>query len=291
MSIYSKDGLAISQAYIISGEKSNIVYDIDGNIVLQIDPYIEGRTLTFEDNFSGDALDATKWTYELGYGRNNELQQFWEKCVAVEDGCCVITAKKLDSNNTPYESWESGSINTQDLFSQRYGRFEAKIKFPNIVGAFPAFWLVGTSLHHNWEEGERWTTTGHWPGCGEVDIVEMIPGNATTAQANLWDSSSTAQNPISLGSGRSETYNPAEWHIYAFEWTDEYMSMQLDGVEYKKYVWSSFSPSEISAYTGDEEMMIILNLSVGASGGTPASSTNEMKMYIDWVRVYAPLES
>ena len=288
--IYAMDGTELATAYDYEGYEIEVAYNKAGSEVYKKhDPYIPGRTITFEDDFDGDSIDLTKWTYELGYGRNHELQQFWKRCVTVEDGSLVLTANKLDNTGTEYQSWESGSVNTQGLFSQTYGRFEAKIMFPQAAGAFPAFWFVGSSLVHYWQEGERWTSIGNWPACGEVDVVEIIPGNATTAQANLWDSSTTSANPISLGTGRSATYNPAEWHVYACEWTNEYMSMQLDGVEYKHYTWSDYTASRVSAYTGDEAMIIILNLSVGAAGGTPASDTTQMKMYVDWVRVYAPL--
>jgi len=288
--IYDVNGQPINNPHSISGDVLDTAYDIGGSVIYRKDPYIPGRILTFEDDFDGNALDLSKWGYELGYGGSNpELEQYWKRCVSVEDGSLVLTARKVDDTGTIHQSWESGSVTTQDLFSQTYGRFEAKIKFPNVVGAFPAFWMVGTSLHHTYQEGERWSVTGHWPACGEVDIVEMIPGNAKTAQANLWDSSTLASNPVSLGAGRSQTYDPAQWNVYACEWTDAYMAMLLNGVEYKRYTWADFAAARVSAYTGAEEMKIKLNLAVGASGGTPAASTSEMKIYVDWVRVYAPL--
>ena len=289
MSIYSLTGATLQGVYSNDGSDMSAAYNKAGSVVFQ---KIPGRVITFQDDFNGSVLDETKWKYILGYGgANQELEQYWEKCVSIENGCLVLTANKVDNTGTVHQSWESGAVTTQDLFSQTYGRFEARIRFPNVVGAFPAFWMTGDSLHHEWEEEEHWTYTGHWPACGEIDIVEMIPGNANTAQANLWDSSSVAANPISLGSGRSSTYDPSEWHIYALEWTSEYMAMLLDGVEFKRYTWSNFTPEKVSAYVGEnaEKMNITLNLAIGSSGGTPAESTSKMKMYVDWVRVYAPL--
>ena len=36
-------------------------------------------------------------------------------------------------------------------------------------------------------------------------------------------------------------------------------------------------------------MYMILNHAVGSSGGTPLDDVEEMKMYVDWVRIHAPL--
>ena len=36
-------------------------------------------------------------------------------------------------------------------------------------------------------------------------------------------------------------------------------------------------------------MYLILNMAVGSTGGTPAADCTSMKMEVDWVRVYAPV--
>lgn len=282
--IYAINGNAVSEPYNLNAEALETAYDIAGNIVFQVsDPYIEGRTLVFEDNFEGSALNSNNWGYELGDARNNELQTYRaENNVSVEDGCLVITAKKEDFGT---KHWTSGSITGQHKFEQTYGRWEAKIKFPNIAGAFGAFWLLGSSMEIVYHEtGDNDVSGEIWPKCGEIDITETIPGNATTAQANLWTYTGS-----SMGTGRSANMVSSEWHIYAMEWTSEYIAIFLDDVEFKRWTFSDYSASAVQAY--HLPFYMILNLAVGASGGTPASSTNEMKMYVDWVRVYAPLES
>ena len=295
MTIYDLDRQNLASVYGLDGTELNFAYDLDANIVfskgtpIPDDPYIEGRTLLFEDSFNGNTLNSENWGYEIGNVRNNELQ-FYRSTnnVSVEDGKLVITAKRetyLD------KSWTSGSITGQLKKSWLYGRFEAKIKFPNVVGAFGAFWTLGANhfiVYANEQTGEKEGTAPEWsvpwPQCGEIDITETIPGNASTAQANLWK-----YNGGSFGTGRSATMVSSDWHVYAMEWTSEYIAMLLDGIEYKRYTFSNYTSEQIQAY--HLAQYIILNLAVGASGGTPSDGTNEMKMYVDWVRVYAPLES
>lgn len=285
MSIYDANGNAISVGYAEDGSQLNYAYDVSGDTVFQsgdpMDDYIAGRVLTFEDDFNGTALDTTKWIYELGdVGRNNESQTYRSQNVAVENGCLVLTAKRESYNN---KNWTSGSITTQGKFEQTYGRWEAKIKFPNVNGAFCAFWGKGANqvnIYH--EDGKRETGGVQWPMCGEFDITETIPGTSTKARSNLWKYSGG-----SLGSGASTNLVSSDWHVYGMEWTDAYIQMFVDGVAFKKYTFSNYNATEIQAYY--LPFFMIINMAVGSSGGTPASTLNEMKMYVDWVRVYAPL--
>ena len=275
MSVYNLAGTELATIYDINENSLQTAYDINKNIVYQ-----SGRTLLFEDDF--DIFDSSKWVYEIGNVRNydTELQCYRSQNVSVENSCLVLTAKRETYGG---KEWTSGSISGQTLQSFKYGRFEAKIKFPNMIGAFGAFWMVGSNFWKEYVDGGRPTNHGViWPKCGEIDITETIPGNATTAQANMWTYTGS-----SMGTGRSANMVSSEWHIYAMEWTSEYIAIFLDGVEFKRWTFSDYSASEVQAY--HLPFYMILNLAVGASGGTPASSTSEMKMYVDWVRVYAPL--
>lgn len=291
MAIYDLNGQNLTSAYDLYSTELDYAYDSEGNIVFTkespSDPYIEGRTLLFEDTFDGNTLNSENWSYEIGNVRNNESQFYRSQNVVVEDSNLVITAKRETYLN---KEWTSGSITGQLKKSWLYGRFEAKIKFPNILGAFGAFWTLGVNHWIEYNADDDSTTANsspegsvRWPDCGEIDIVETIAGNTTTPPANLWSCTGG-----SLGSGSpSQSINIGEYHIYAMEWTSEYIAMLLDGTEYKRWTFSDYASEQIQAY--HLAQYIILSLAVGGSGGTPASSTNEMKMYVDWVRVYAPL--
>lgn len=280
MSVYDKAGNVLENIYSESGISLATAYDKDGEIVFSEDPYIPGRTLVFEDDF--DSFDSEMWMCEIGNVRNynTELQCYRSQNVSIEDSCLVLTAKRESYGG---KDWTSGSISGQTLQSFQFGRFEARIKFPNVGGAFGAFWMVGSNFWKEYVDGDRPINHGTiWPECGEIDITETIPGNATTAQANMWSYTGS-----SLGAGRSGTIVSSDWNVYAVEWTSEYVAVFVNDVEYKRWAFSDYSASAVQAY--QLPFYMILNLAVGASGGTPASGTTEMKMYVDWVRVYAPL--
>lgn len=277
--IYDIDGSSLNSVFDGNGDTLNSAFNIDGEQV-----YSTGRTILFEDNFSGSALDSSKWGYELGYVRNNELQAYrGENNVSVEDGCLVITAKKEDYGT---KHWTSGSITGQGKFTFTYGRAEARIKFPNIQGAFPAFWTLGANHIVEYHETGTPTSSGvTWSECGEIDIVEITKGNRNKAKATLW-----GINDSMLGSQiLSDTINVTDWNIYACEWTAEYIAMFVNNVEFARWTFSDYGDTQTQAYHLPQ--YLLLDLAVGGynQDDPPASSTTEMKMYVDWVRVYAPL--
>ena len=99
--------------------------------------------LVWSDDFNGadgSAPDASKWAIQTGgdgWG-NNELESYTARPqnVQVSGGNLVITAIKEDytgSDGIP-RHYTSARMQTKGLFSQQYGRFEARIKIPEGPG-------------------------------------------------------------------------------------------------------------------------------------------------------------
>ncbi|WP_433983719.1 glycoside hydrolase family 16 protein [Tunturiibacter empetritectus] len=126
-----------------------------------------------------------------------------------EDGHLVITARKEDligSDGIP-RHYTSARLNTKGLFSQAYGRFEARIQLPTGKGIWPAFWLLGDDID-----------TNPWPKSGEIDIIENI-GDPHTIYSTLHGPGYSGTQPISskfpLPPGESVTTG---YHLYSVEW-------------------------------------------------------------------------
>lgn len=291
MAIYDIFGNQITQPYDVNGNELTNAYDIQGNLIWEKeaskDPYIAGRTLIWEDDFDGSSLDLTKWGYELGDVRQNEIQTYRENNVSVENSCLVITARKEDFGT---KHWTSGSVTGQRKQSILYGRIEAKVKVPNVEGAFPAFWMVGAGNTYDYHEtggaSHAEDATVYWPNCGEIDIFEYTSQNRTRAKGTLF---TYTGGFVGGKQYLSDLVNSEEWNIYSCEWTEDYIKLYVNDVCFVTWNFADYNQSSIQAYFLPH--YCLLDLAVGSYGGTPAESTTEMKMYIDWVRVYAPLES
>ncbi len=231
---------------------------------------------------NGSTPDSTKWTYDLGGGGwgNQELETYTNRAVNahVEDGNLVITARKETFTGTDgvTRDYTSARIKTQALFTQTYGKFEARIKIPYGQGLWPAFWMLGSNIDQ----------VG-WPTCGEIDIFENIGKEPSIVHG-------TVHGPgYSGGNGISGSYTLAnnarfadDFHIYAVEWEPSAVRFYVDGNLYK-----TVTPANLPTGTEwvfNHPFFIILNVAVGGSWpGNPDSTTVfPQTMLVDYVRVY-----
>ena len=242
------------------------------------DGYREDRTLIWEDDFTGTTLNTANWDYENNYSRPNEVQNYvaGTNNVWVENSNLVIKAKKESSNG---KEWSSGCIHTDNKQEFMYGRFEAKIKIPQTVGSFPAFWTLGG----NYEEGGGIT----WPYCGEIDIMEHKNGYAWTTAGALYRTDLVWDNWDAKDLGRVDSGNIGsfdDYHIYAMEWTHDRLDYYVDD----RLIGHSDISDDSQWFMFHQPHYILLNQALGAAGGSVPSNMTEYTMYVDWVRVYAP---
>lgn len=267
---------------------------------LSVTEGVEGYALTFHDEFDGTALNADYWSYQTGvqdvygnsygpmYWGNSELQYYTDGGnVVVSDGTLKIIAKKENAGDMEYTS---ARICTRNKFSQTYGYFEAKMKLPIGSGIWPAFWMMPEPLTDESSANEY----GTWASCGEIDIMEMkgrLPYyiDTTIHFGGNWPSNA------SVGRTNKIETRADEWHVYALEWTEDYLSWIIDGktvYTVKNDVYYS-SESDSPSAPFDKPFYILFNLAVGGTydvQGTAeflqANDFTEAVMEVDYVRAY-----
>ena len=226
--------------------------------------------LIWSDEFDGESLDLTKWTFDLGGGGwgNGEPQYYTsnEPNVGVDTGYLRITAIEELFGGAAYTS---ARIKTQGLFDFKYGTVEARIKMPVGQGLWPAFWMLGSNI----------TEVG-WPSCGEIDIMEHVSHSLFTHGTYHYDNG----GHVYFG---DQTYcDVTQWHVYSIEWDEFSIKWFLDGVE--------FYSANITGGMGSKEefhrpFFLILNMAAGGYWpGYPDDSTPfPSHMFVDYVRVYS----
>jgi beta-glucanase (GH16 family) len=244
---------------------------------------IENRNwkLSWSDEFDGAAgqlPDASKWSLDIGTGDNGwgnkELQYYTnnpENIATDGNGNLVITAKKENFNSSQYTS---ARIKTKNLFSQTYGRFEARLQTPYGQGLWPAFWLLGAN-----------NDTAIWPKCGEIDIMELRGQKPSIANCALHGPGYYGNNPVSGSYSLLNDRFDVGYHVFAVEWDIDKIDFFVDGFLYKRIAKSEV-PGE---WVYDHPFFMILNVAVGGNFlGNPNSETPfPQKMTIDYVRVYS----
>ncbi|HEY7376232.1 MAG TPA: glycoside hydrolase family 16 protein [Polyangia bacterium] len=228
-----------------------------------------GWQLTFQDEFDGADIDATKWVKRYKWGEaqiNSELQAYVDDAFQLSDGIATIVG---DQRSATYagQTFQYASGVLCSVHQQTYGYFEARLKVPAGQGIWPAFWLlgaVGTS------------------GVNEIDIHEILGNAPTTVYETVHWGTDYAAGHKSDGSSWVGPDFSADFHVFGLEWRPDAIIWTIDGVEHKRH-------------TGDGipqvPMYVILNLAIGGSwpGAPDATTTFPANYQIDYVRAYAAL--
>jgi beta-glucanase (GH16 family) len=237
-------------------------------------------TLTWSDEFTGQKNqppDPKKWAFDLGQGQNGwgngEFQTYTNRPENIGldgNGNLVITAL-----NVPFggANFSSARIKTQGLFSQKYGRFEARIKTPYGPGIWPAFWMLSETI-----------TQVPWPQCGEIDILELRGQQPNTIIGTLHGPGYSGGNPVnrfySLLNGRFDN----DFYVYAVEWSEDKIDFFVND-----YLYGSISSKDVPGeWVYNTPFFMILNVAVGGNFvGFPTNQTPfPQSMTVDYVRVY-----
>ncbi len=245
-----------------------------------------GWTLVWSDEFStpdGSSPDPAKWTYDLGgngWG-NHELESYTNRKenAQIEKGNLVVTAQKETYTGADgvTREYTSARLKTQGLFSQAYGRFEARIKIPEGQAIWPAFWMLGEDV-----------PTAGWPKCGEIDIMENVGKEPGTVHGSLHGPSTSAKTSdltaiYTLPGGLRLA---DDFHLYAVEWDPDTIRFYVDSNLYATFLSSQWPPG--GNWVFDHPFFIILNVAVGGvwPGNPDASTKFPQSMLVDYVRVY-----
>lgn len=244
------------------------------SLVVSVTGYSQCTQLIWEDDFSGEALDLSKWTPEVNDdgGGNNELQYYTDRDtnITVENGVLKITALKESYLTREYTS---GRIVTKNKGDWRYGRVEASIKLPEGQGMWPAFWMLPTEEVY-----------GGWPNSGEIDIMELVGGGS---------GDSTIYGTLHSGPPRQYTNGSykltdakfsGDFHLFAIEWSPDTIKWYVDDIMYSYKTAADITPW----VPFQEKFHVILNLAVGGNwpGSPDATTVFPQVMEVDYVRVY-----
>lgn len=233
--------------------------------------------LVWHDEFSTRAVNSTRWTYQTANAGwvNNELQTYVNgkspkgtKVAECSDGTLKIRTFK-----------EGDKVYSARLYGRRsvgfkYGYIEARIKLPKGKGTWPAWWMMPVD-------------SSNWPGCGEIDIMEEVGVDPNIVSSSIH---CTAYNhPSNTQKTHAMTCIGAEdgFHIYALEWTEDYIRTYVDGTE--QLYFENDHKNNNDTWPFYKAFYPILNVAWGGDWGGYAGvdeSALPLTMEVDYVRVW-----
>jgi len=266
---------------------SLLIFSCAGGATSPPSPSTAGYKLVWSDEFNGSdgsAPDSRKWVAETGgngWG-NNELEYYTNRLqnAQIKSGNLVITALKETYTGADgvTRNYTSARLRTKGLFSQAYGRFEARIKIPAGQGLWPAFWMLGNNID----------SVG-WPACGEIDIMENIGKEPATVHGSLHGPSTTSRTSdataaFSLPAGQNFA---DDFHLYAVEWEPATVRFYVDANLYATFTQSQWPAG--GTWVFDHPFFLLLNVAVGGDwpGSPDATTVFPQQMLVDYVRAYS----
>ncbi|KAL7534117.1 hypothetical protein ACHAWF_008469 [Thalassiosira exigua] len=262
--------------------------------------------LIWQDEFDGNAVNETKWGYDLGDGcdwvcpiklclneiqmkcspsffplfihrlcnwGNNERAWYTKKNAEVSGGYLTITALKESGYKLPYTA---SRMVTRGLHTFTYGRvqFRASIAQCTAVGTWPALWMLPQNNEY-----------GRWPDSGEIDVMEAVGFTPDTF------SGTTHTKNFHGGNGRSGSITGSRdtFHTFEVNWLEDRIQFAMNGLIYHTVYKSGTNDPD---FPFDKDFYLIMNLAVGGDwGGARGIDTNSFYgegqiLKVDWVRVY-----
>lgn len=258
------------------------------------------RELIFADEFDGTELDRSKWIV-IGpdFWVNDEQQAYVDSPATIsllqgmkgaEGGVLMLRPvfkPGVDPHPDRKADFLSGRIESKGKFDFTYGRAEARIRMPDAVGVWPAFWLLGN---------------GKWPDTGEIDIMEYV-GEKDWIGVALHGPGYSGETPLVNKFFFPAGVDVTDWHTYAVEWTEDAILFEVDG--HLIYRVTRPMVEHYGKWRFDNRKHLILNFAMGGAYpvktngiktpyvGVPQETVEQVKtgtvaMLVDWVRVYAP---
>jgi beta-glucanase (GH16 family) len=213
----------------------------------------------FSDDFSGTAVDATKWGLYEGQPAGDP-GGWWDPSHVVVNGGIVT----LQSYRDPRWGgrWVSGGMSSSRGLRQMYGKYEVRFRMDAGYGIASVLLL--------------WPVADHWPP--EIDFAENGGMGATrdrmTATLHYGEDDRIIQRTVSA--------DFTEWHTIGVEWTLGELVYTLDGRR-----WATVADANVPS----EPMELDAQAQTAGDVWNPAPDATtppQVDMAIDWAVAYAP---
>lgn len=259
--------------------------------------------MTFNDEFNGNSIDKKKWNggySNLGWCPPNAGER--GACpnqysgLKVSDGTLKLQPKVTDDFSTAYENRAMINTGGPDAnnapFSQRYGYFEVRAKFPTNKngegdGLWISFWALPLGKDNNAQN------LGDGVQHEEVDILESVLGNNTYyTHLNLHDYT-FGQHSLKYPESNKNNLSDA-FHTYGLYWKDdgsEFGAMQVyfDGKPQGKAIVLDSR----SGYWNNGIYLLLQvipcplkNKPFGGGNACSSETSNNNPFIVDYVRAY-----
>lgn len=229
--------------------------------------------LVWEENFNQkESFDDTRWS-KIPRGKSdwNRNMSDFDSCYAMRDGKLIL--RGINNTHLPGDTAKflTGGVYSKDKVGFGFGRIEIRAKLNGARGAWPAFWMLPQN--------------GHWPGGGEIDIMERLNSDSIAYQTvhSYYTVNLKIREPKHGSTGK---INPKEFNTYAVEKYPDSLVFFINGK--KTFTYPRIQTDKEGQFPFSEnKFYLLLDMQLGGSWvGEVHPGDLPVEMEIDWVRYY-----
>src|SRR4051812_8731906 len=241
---------------------------------------------TLADNFDGTSLNRSLWVPQTsaasGFGSQDDCYVDDPGNIAVSGGTLKLSVRTQAAPFTcatpsgGYTTrYTSGMVSTYTKWSQAFGRYEFRAKFPaaTVKGLHGALWM--------WPDNPL--KYGPWPLSGEIDVAEVysLYNDRAIPYVHYWPGTMAQTNNYCM-------LKVTDWHTYTVEWSTTSIKISFDG---KVCVNEPITPAAplVAPQPFDHPFMVALTQGLGIGGNRidPAKPPAfPATMQVDYVRAW-----
>jgi beta-glucanase (GH16 family) len=250
---------------------------------------------TFDDEFNGDALDTSKWQPQLsstsGYttGAAPDLVCYVDNPDTISESggtlnLSVVQTPTPQACGQGETQFEGGMVSSYQIFTQRYGFFEARAKLPasTLLGLQETLWLYP----------EDQTLFGPFPDSGEIDYGEFYSEFPTTDVPVVhFPGSQDDPNATNDYCSIAGTATAGQFNTYALLWTPTTITAYFNGMPcitdtYAPYVQSP----DAAPGPFNQPFFMAFTSALGYGSDSPVGQDMSQELpattSLDWMRVW-----
>ena len=244
--------------------------------------------LVWHDEFSGTALDGSKWQYDTARNKqgwfNGERQYYSAgQNLRVANGLLTIEARHEKLSPNLFPDWGGQEYTSAKILSKgkgwTYGFYEVRAKLPCARGTWPAIWMLPVTMTK-------------WPDEGEIDIMEQVGAEPNLIYASLHTKLFNHVLKTQRSAQKLVPTSCAAFHVYQLDWRPDSITIGVDGRGILRVL--NNRPGGEGAWPFFTPFKMILNLAIGGNwAGAKGIDDAAMpqRMQVDYVRVWQAPES